>query len=103
MQPHQKNTERGTSLSVLSGVPQTNVITTDVKPLHLARTEGAESEEEKVAGVRSAYVDLLLLARARCLIAGRSGFTHIASLLANGYDGCYTILKDLPTTADSAV
>lgn len=74
------------------------MITTDTKPVHLARYSKKAAEQKKLEhlkGVEAAYVDLLLLARARCLVAGQSGFSYAAWMLGKGYSGCFTFIQNL--------
>jgi hypothetical protein len=65
---------------------QADVITTDVRPTHLARMDDEEAADPGAA--ISTYVDVALLARARCAVYSRSGFSTTAWMMGGGTD-CY--------------
>lgn len=61
---------------------QANVITSDVTPTHLARMDAKEVAD--TAAAISTYVDVTLLARARCGIYSQSGFSSVAWMMGGG-------------------
>lgn len=69
---------------------QTRAVTPSFLPAHMARL----SEQEKAGTAALATViDIVLLARAKCLVASDSGFSETAWLLGGGR-GCLLRLKD---------
>lgn len=72
---------------------QAHAVTPDITPTHLARMTETEASASDAA--MSSYVDVALLARARCLIAGESGFSKIAWMLGGGH-ACYDYLGQGP-------
>jgi hypothetical protein len=65
---------------------QANVITSDMTPTHLARMGDEEAADPQAA--MSTYVDLVLMARARCAVYSRSGYSMTAWMMGGGTD-CY--------------
>jgi hypothetical protein len=77
-------------LLLLSCNAQANVITTDAVPTHLARMNNEEAADPESA--ISTYVDLALLARARCAIYSNSGYSMTAWMMGGG-TSCYEHLE----------
>lgn len=65
---------------------QAHVVTPNLLPTHLARLDAAEKSQKggAVSAAMGSFVDLLLLARATCLVVSDSGFSEAAWLLGGG-------------------
>jgi hypothetical protein len=90
IQPSQHNVESDVEIAATWLSTQTEVITTNMEPTHLARMDANEAADTN-AGM-STYVDLALLARSRCAIYSRSGLSMAAWMMGGGTD-CYEHLE----------
>lgn len=73
-------------LACAAATMQVDVVTSAVIPTHIARMDKDEATDPQAA--LSTYVDVALLARARCAIYSRSGFSNTGWMMGGGQAGC---------------